>query len=107
MCLVSLHALPGLALLHSAGILDSLLYKMNEELTAPGFLHARSRGLLLCDGCLIEVQVKVPQLMHGDLSENSCLLSPQFAWLLSSRLPAKQVPDTWSASCFTLIHHST
>ncbi|KAL3142937.1 hypothetical protein ABBQ38_003222 [Trebouxia sp. C0009 RCD-2024] len=46
---------------------------------------------------------KVPQLMYGDISETSCLLSPQFAWLLSSRLPAKQ-SDTWELLFYSNKH---
>jgi len=40
---------------------------------------------------MLALQVKVPRLMYSDLSSSSCLMSPQFAWLLSSRLPPKQV----------------
>lgn len=39
----------------------------------------------------LALQVKVPQLMYSGLPPSSCLMSPQFAWLLSSRLPPKQV----------------
>ncbi|DBA99854.1 hypothetical protein WJX77_006296 [Trebouxia sp. C0004] len=38
--------------------------------------------------------VKVPRMMYSNLSPSSCLMSPQFAWLLSSRLPPKQ-SDVW------------
>ena len=30
-------------------------------------------------------------MMYGDRSPATCLLTPEFAWLLSSRLPSKQV----------------
>lgn len=46
---------------------------------------------LQADCVAFEVQVKVPRLMYGDMAGSSCLLTPQHAWLLSSRLPAKQV----------------
>ena len=39
----------------------------------------------------LALQVKVPGLMYSGLPPSSCLMSPQFAWLLSSRLPPKQV----------------
>lgn len=58
----------------------------------PQILHARSQFPLQADYFMMRVQVKTPQLVYGDMAGNSCLLSPQFAWLLSSRLPAKQVP---------------
>ena len=40
---------------------------------------------------MLALQVKVPRMMHSELSPSSCLMSPQLAWLLSSRLPPKQV----------------
>ena len=54
-------------------------------------MHGRSQFPLQAGHLEIAVQVKVPQLVYGDMTGSSCLLSPQFAWLLSSRLPAKQV----------------
>ncbi|KAL0051502.1 hypothetical protein WJX82_008750 [Trebouxia sp. C0006] len=44
--------------------------------------------------------VKVPRMMYSELSPSSCLMTPQFAWLFSSRLPPKQ-SDVWE-----LLFHS-
>ena len=40
---------------------------------------------------MLALQVKVPRMMYSELSPSSCLMIPQLAWLLSSRLPPKQV----------------
>jgi hypothetical protein len=40
---------------------------------------------------MLALQVKVPRMMYSELSPSSCLMTPQLAWLLSSRLPPKQV----------------
>lgn len=44
--------------------------------------------------------VRMPRMMYGDRSPATCLLTPEFAWLLSSRLPSKQ-SDVWE-----LLFHS-
>ena len=40
---------------------------------------------------MLALQVRVPRMLYSELSPSTCLMSPQLAWLLSSRLPPKQV----------------
>lgn len=49
------------------------------------------------------MQVRVPRLvLPAGLSRASCMLSAEHAWLLSSRLPAKEV-GVWHLYTYVLI----
>ncbi|KAL0037976.1 hypothetical protein WJX79_008102 [Trebouxia sp. C0005] len=73
--------------------LPALLTSLKSLLTA-GSVETDSTAISATN------HVKVPRMMYSDLSPSSCLMSPQLAWLLSSRLPPKQ------SAVWELLFHS-
>ena len=60
--------------------------------------------------CLLQVQVPRMLLPPG-FAQSSCMLTPELAWLLSSRLPAKEVNlllerECCLVSCLVLPTHN-